>query len=626
MVLINRMGRISKDSVYLGEDDRWTRRDTLNAAAVAAISLVFAVLRWKKLESLLWLDPARWLNEFSRAARGEVPYRDFAFLYPPFTFYLYSWTMRGFGVSFTVVQTITDVIDAGVIACGYALIRRLFPRSLHVAVAGALVAVCSTSLMNFNFFSFVTYHPALQTGAAGVMLLLLGLLGYVRNGAMGRAAWALAAGGGFIAVSSKPEAALAALVLVALAGLMARQPGLSLKIAAAAILPGTLMYLSAGWAAGMANLLAGVGGYGLATEFCPWWPTGVGVFGMLAYCGAAVAIGAVLTLPKGNTFRAALAGRYGFLLAAGICGAGIYCGYIFYQSHDALTEPGLALAERVRRTLPYVVYTSPVLEPALWVTIAVFLTLAWRVLVRGAAGPADRELLLIVASPVVMGTRALFGTTLGIYPEVAAICYPFLLILGPYFVWRFLEPAGPQYAAAIVMALTVGYGLVRVAGGWPELLSDQRYGTLSTAAGVVHVRDFDRDSGVYAYVLQHTAPDDYVLDLPYGGGINFASGRRDPIFDMQLQALGIPAIYEQKDLELIEQRPPKIVIGLDEANLGTFWGYGLKGNHACPCPRLVWEPDRPSWDPAHVYPVARYIQEHYRVERRIADRVVWVAK
>jgi hypothetical protein len=605
---------------------RWTTEDTLNAAAVAVLTAIFAALRWEKMGSLLWLDPAHWLNEISRAAGGEIPYRDFSFQYPPFAIYLYGWLLRAFGTRFSTVQAITDVIDGATIACSYALIRRLFPRSLHLAVASCLVAVCSTSLMNFNLFSFETYSPSLQTGAIGVLLLLFGLLGYIREGLMSSRGWALTACGGFIAVSSKPEAALAAVCLLSLAGRIAGSLRVSVRVAAVALLPGAAAYALAGWAAGMANLRAGVTGYGLATAFCPWWPTGVGLFGMLAYCGAAAAIAGLATLPKWNTFRALYSRRYGALLASAAGGAVVYGSYIFYQSHDALTAPGLALAERVRRTVPYVLFSSPVLEPGLCVSIAIFVALAWRVLVRGAGRPEDRESLLITAIPAVMGTRALFGTTQGVYPEVAAICYPFLLILGPYFLWRLLTQAGPRYAVAAVIALTVGYGLLRVAGGWPDMLSDRHYRTLSTAAGDVRVRNFDIDAKVYDYVMRHTVSEDYVLDLPYGGGINFASGRRYPIFNVQLWGLGVPGYYEQRDLELIQRRPPKVIIGLDEASLGTYWGFGQRGNRTCPCPRLVWMPDTPSWDPSHVFPVVRYIQEHYRVEERIGDRVLWVAK
>ena len=566
--------------------------------------------------SLMWLDPAHWLDEISRLARGELPYRDFSFQYPPFAVFLYGWLLRLFGIRFTTVQVITDIVDVAVIASCYALIRRLLPRALHLAVACCLVAVCATSLMNFNIFSYVTYSPSLQTGALGVMLLLFALLAYLRNTRLTPVDWALTACGGFIAVLSKPESALASFCAIALFALLTRRLWLSTKILVVAFAPAVAAYAILANVVGFANLRAGITAYGLATAFCPWWPTGLGVFGLLAALGEAAAVAALFALPYGQRYRP--------LKWAGPAGAAIWLAYIAYQNKHALTSPDLSLIERARRVLPYVIYTSPILEPVLMVSIAMFLYLAWRTIRRQAA---DSELLLIVAMPVVMAARSLFSTTQSIYPEVAAICYPFLLILGPYFLWRFLTSAAePQYAIAIVAALTFGYACVRVAGGWADMLSDRNYGTLQTEAGAVRLQNYEIDSAVYAYVMAHTKPDDYVLDLPYGGGMNFATGRRWPIFNVQLFGLGVPPKYEQLDLELIQSRPPRLIIGQDEDHLGVFWGYGQKGDRACPCPRLVWAPDQSVWDPNHVMPVVRYIEEHYRPSEKFGNKVIWIPK
>ena len=123
-----------------------------HAALLALVCAVLIILRWKKMGSLLWLDPAHWLNEISRVARGELPYRDFSFQYPPFVVLLYGGALRLFGISFTTVQVITDIIDISVVVAFYYLIRRLFPRALHGAIGCCLVCVCATSLMNFNIF------------------------------------------------------------------------------------------------------------------------------------------------------------------------------------------------------------------------------------------------------------------------------------------------------------------------------------------------------------------------------------------------------------------------------------------------------------------------------------------
>src|SRR5579863_10262301 len=93
---------------HAANNRRWTTQDVQNSAAVAVLLAVFIALRWKKMGSLLWQDPAHWFNEISRTARGEVPYRDFSFQYPPFVVFLYGWLLRVFGIRFTTVQVVTD--------------------------------------------------------------------------------------------------------------------------------------------------------------------------------------------------------------------------------------------------------------------------------------------------------------------------------------------------------------------------------------------------------------------------------------------------------------------------------------------------------------------------------------
>ena len=70
------------------------KHDLWNGICMALVCTFFIVTRWKKMGSLLWLDPARWLNEFSLVARGEMPYRDFSFQYPPFAAFFYGWLLR----------------------------------------------------------------------------------------------------------------------------------------------------------------------------------------------------------------------------------------------------------------------------------------------------------------------------------------------------------------------------------------------------------------------------------------------------------------------------------------------------------------------------------------------------
>jgi hypothetical protein len=157
-------------------------------------------------------------------------------------------------------------------------------------------------------------------------------------------------------------------------------------------------------------------------------------------------------------------------------------------------------------------------------------------------------------------------------------------LLGPYLLWSFLSKALPTIPAMhIVGCIAITYGSAR---------------------------------------LSHTGPSDYVLELPYGGGLNFASRRPNPIFDTMLFNMQIPPEYQRKDLERIEQGGPALIVAQDAPRLGTNFSFGIPGNRTCVCPRLVWIPDQPSWDPNYVYPLVDYIARNYHPAARIGGKVI----
>lgn len=156
------------------------------------------------------------------------------------------------------------------------------------------------------------------------------------------------------------------------------------------------------------------------------------------------------------------------------------------------------------------------------------------------------------------------------------------------------------------------------------MLSNRQYRELRTAAGLVPIPAGTPAAQIYSYVTANTSTSDYVLELPYGGGINFASHRPSPIFDTQLFGMAMPEKHQEMDLRQIQQHRPRIIVVDDSPQFGTYYGYGLKGNRACVCPRLVWMPDRMSWNPSVTYPVVDYISRHYRAALRVAGKAVLV--
>src|SRR5882724_10054314 len=100
-----------------------TRADAWSILLLTLVSAGMAAALWGKLQTLLYLDPSWWLQEIARAARGELPYRDFAWHFPPFAVLLYGYALRVFGIRFEVVQIVMDVISLAIVMLSYSLLR-----------------------------------------------------------------------------------------------------------------------------------------------------------------------------------------------------------------------------------------------------------------------------------------------------------------------------------------------------------------------------------------------------------------------------------------------------------------------------------------------------------------------
>src|SRR5258706_658186 len=211
--------------------------DSVNVAAIVLLCAIFSWLRWVRLDELLWGDPVHWLHEVSRVSTGELPYRDYSFQYPPFTAFFFGWIFRLFGSTFANASILVNFWSFSVVLLCYSLTRFLMPAGLRFPVCFLLVCVCATSLTNFNLFSYRIYTPALETGAAGALMSLLGMLRVLRNRGSSALNLAIISAGSGIALLSKPEFAIADVFALALFALVHRQFWWDLKMLAAATLP-----------------------------------------------------------------------------------------------------------------------------------------------------------------------------------------------------------------------------------------------------------------------------------------------------------------------------------------------------------------------------------------------------
>ena len=255
--------RDRSDCVDLVAKDRGGLPDVLNLVSLFLICAVFAWLRWAKLDELLWGDPVHWLHEVSRVAAGELPYRDYSFQYPPFTAFFFGWAFRWFGATFANASILVNFWSFSLVLLCYALARFLLPAALRFPVCFLLVCVGATSLTNLNLFSYRIYTPALETGASGALLSLLGMLRVLRNRGANRVSLAMIVAGSAVAFLSKPEFALANACALVLFALLHRRFWWDLKMLAISILPAAALYAWLARVVGWRNLMAGISGYGL---------------------------------------------------------------------------------------------------------------------------------------------------------------------------------------------------------------------------------------------------------------------------------------------------------------------------------------------------------------------------
>jgi len=594
---------------------------------VAAASLAACVALWCKLQSLVQFDPGVWLEEALRLARGETPYRDFFWQYPPLGLAVIGYPFRWLGASFSVAQAVLDLLSFAIVALVFCLLGYLVPRALRIWTCLLVIAIGATSQTYFSLFSLLSYSPALHLAAIGLLLMLLGAFRYLEIPAPARLAPAVA--GCWIGLMSKQETFLVAPVFLILLAVFdphvqgaARLRRWS-KILAAAFLPPLGAYAILGNAVGLKNLEDALRGYGLATVPCAWWPTGLGVFGAFAALGAAGFLIGIASLAEFSSWRAALGPRYVWVLAAGAAGGAIWLDYEWYIDGPLLSAPA-SVAVRLLNFGKAAFASSPVLRPVLWCAIVYWFVLLAQLMHRSV----DRQrlqMLLLLTVPVFISVRSLFGSTLSPTPEVPALSYPFLALLGPYLLGRALEfPAragdgvnlnGQRFAMRFTGTLVAAYAILRVAAAYPNLLSDRPFTRIETASGTIRVLDGKVNEELYAYVLAHSGSGDFFLEMPYGGGLTFASRRQNPVFSNQFAQIPLPERFQAEDLARIQKNPPRLVVAADEPYFGSFWG--IQGNMACAFPRWTWIPDRPSWTPQSALPAAGFLKNNYHTERKI---------
>ncbi len=581
----------------------------------------------------LWGDSARWIFEAYRTGLGEYPYRDFTWQYPPLSILLSGTALSVVGAKFAVLQGLLDVMSVSLVLLTWDVARRFVHDLVAVSVAVALACAGVANAGNFALFSLQVYTPAILLGAIGMLLVIREMADYLTSGSMTgtRLGWTTV--GSTIGLLSKPEFMLGVLGCLVVTALVDRgiwfRPGVSAgwawhhgRVLLLATTPAVAAYAAIVALCGVHNVLSGMGGYGTAALTCPWWPTGLGVFGALVAIGYGVIAVAVCSLLQ---FRRSWA-RYGkmniLLWGGALLFAAAAVAYLPYSIAELPVFSGGATPFRI---MSFFLSTGTVLLPVMWIGI-----LAWTALIFDfARAPEQRRteyglLILLLTPAFLISLRGLFGGTMSQLTQVSMAAYPLWFIVWPcLMLWLLGKFAFTRRPTVVISAVLLAYAVLRFTGA-VVAETTAKYVRLDTDAGTIKLRDAQIAPQVYAFVMAHTDQGEVVLDVADGGGVNFGGHRTSPIFSTQFTAFAPDATHLNTDLVRMEKHPPRLVIANDGPTFQAT--YGICMNTACAFPALVWRSTSLACDPSRTFPVLDYIQSHYQQVARFGDKVIYLRK
>jgi len=565
-------------------------------------------------------------------------------MYPPLGILLTSTVYRWFGATFAATNLLLDILSTVTVLVTWRLALRLLSDRLALATALAFACLGATNGGTLALFSLTLYTPSILTGAIGLGLAIISALDLVADDSK-VAPKGLLVVGATLALLSKLEHGAAACVMIAVLAIcklpasrtirtLARWAVHYFVIGLGSIAPSALAYAIIARVVGTDNLLAGASGYGIAAQYCPLWPNGLGLLGALAALGLAAAFLSALILFYGRPWKANPT-RVVTCLAIIAGGVLVWVYHLRFALADfGIAQPSLS---GFRLLGGYCFSMSGLLGPFMWSTILLFFLVtvrAARAIRTGTLRQRDAALAVVTVPIVLLASRGMFGSMFSNVTTVHQASYsvllpfvPYLLLYaqnlvdavsgvasdGPYLPGLRARPSRRAWALLAIVATVATVPRLVKATARPRALR------LETLAGHVYMGD-EASRAAYAYVLSHSRPNDRILEVPIGGGLSFATRRWPATYSTQFNGLLTPPRLMRLDVERVRVNPPQLVFAMATANFGAT--YGVCARCACVFPRLVWRSDRLACDPTQSFEALDLIHSRYEPRAHFGIYVV----
>ncbi len=168
------------------------RRHKQALGILLLLSLTHIATTWGEIDIFIWRDAGRWLHEMERFAEGEIPYRDYVWLYPPLALWAIGAIARAFGSDVQIIWAATSIVCLLIYLSFFQYVSALVRRPLvaPVVVGGFLL---SAGYANYQSapLPMGMYTPATPIG---FLLILSALLSFMRLSGSGSRRYATAMG------------------------------------------------------------------------------------------------------------------------------------------------------------------------------------------------------------------------------------------------------------------------------------------------------------------------------------------------------------------------------------------------------------------------------------------------
>jgi 4-amino-4-deoxy-L-arabinose transferase-like glycosyltransferase len=532
-----------------------TNKDVRAVAALSALFIFFLIVSWQRWTRPL-VDHGREMNLPARVLAGEQLYVDILYFYGPVAPHFNALLYRVFGVHITVLYVIGVVCAVLILAMCYWLARQIMNEEEATLATALILLICAFNVYYGNYFQ--PYSHAALYGFLFALCSLVCAVSYVQHGDSRWMLWAGISAG--LTIICKPELGALAGVPVGVAWLIV------------CLRERRLLWSAALTGAFLAVTISSVV-YGLLLLHVPWQTLFVDNYRLLSMPQMVYFsrfLRGTLNWPKSISYIAASSAMI-LIITGGCALSSIIIAKQWGQLWRAWRVWIVLLSGFLLRQLfvgQFQVHPLSVpFRNAPLLLMIIVAALAWRLWRDGIGGLTQKAQILLVLSIFSLIAIVRFFFNVSHTSAYTPFTLPTIIIISLWLLFRCapglllseesLRERMRRYTVIFVTALVVLFAVI-FTSDYRRLFTFE----ISAPRGKFFVEpEIGRPMAeAIRFIQQRTRPNDEVLVLPQGTGLNFLTGRHYPLREECVHPGFVEGAREATAIERLSARRVPVVV------------------------------------------------------------------